>query len=369
MDEDDLPEDDVGADDGSRAGRRLQRLAEEKARLLSASLAGQDDTLTKRVALVLNHFPDTRDSDVALQLRYWTEFGYWKGGPIAGTDLYDLPKLTSLSRARAKIQNQLGLFQATATVKRRRRMLEDEGKESARRSPSRSPSLTVFADESGKTDANLIVGGIWFADRADVFRMVHVLKSWRERTGFESELHYKEISEESESRYREAFELVFENAPSASFKALRHPRKGLRHIDDALDSLFYHLIVRGVQHENDSQRAPLPRSLQLWKDAEDPSRDTLRLANLKDRVSQAGVTLFQGMLTCADFQPVESHEVDLMQIADLFIGAIARRINQTPGPTLKAKDRFADFVLRLVGMTEGPDGVDSTGDVALATTL
>jgi hypothetical protein len=322
----------------------------------------------KRVALVLNHFPDTRDSDVGLQLRYWTEFGYWNGGPIAGKDLCDLPKLTSLSRARAKIQNQLGLFQASAIVKKRRRMLEEDEKESARRAPSRSPSLTVFADESGKTDANLIVGGIWFADGADVFKIVHVLKAWRKRTGFTSELHYKEISDESEPRYREAFALVFENAPSASFKAFRHPRKGLRDVAGALDSLFYHLIVRGVQHENDSQRAPLPRSLELWKDEEDPSRDALRLANLKDRVSQVGVTLFRGMLTCADFQSVKSHEVDLMQIADLFIGAIARRIN-IPARTPKAKDRFADFVLRLVGMDEGPDGVDSNGDVALATTL
>jgi hypothetical protein len=60
------------------------------------------------------------------------------------TVVFELPKLTSLVRARAKIQNQLGLFQASASVKKRRHTLEEEERESALAAPTSLP-LSVAA--------------------------------------------------------------------------------------------------------------------------------------------------------------------------------------------------------------------------------
>ncbi len=359
-----------GADDAvMKAAMKAERLAKERSRLLLGSVAGQNDTVMKRVAIVLNHFPETRDSDIKLLVHYWRAFAGWDGRPISEQDLYELPKLTSLVRARAKIQNQLELFQASATVKRRRHTLEEEERESALTTPARSPSVTIFADESGKTESNLIVGGIWFGNSGDVFKLLNsILPTWREKVGFTSEFHFKEINDENERRYREVFELVLANAPSIAFKALRQARKGLPNVDGALDDLFYHFLVRGIRHEDETGRSPLPRSVEFWKDQEDPNRDALRLANLKDRVGQAGASLFQGRLVTGLFESVPSHEVDLMQIADLFVGAVARKIN-TPGMVPKAKDRFADFVLCHVHMPDGPESLASNSDIALAAKL
>ena len=345
---------------------RALKLVEERTRILAGSLAGEDDTLMKRVALVLNHFPDTRDSDIRLQLRYWRLFEHWDGGPIHDEDLLAFARLTSIARSRARIQNQLGLFQPSLTVKQRRGTLEEDERELARDAPPRSPSLTVFADESGKTATNLIVGGVWFGDVSEVLALDRILSNWRKTTGFYSELHFKDLKDQNEIRYQEAIDLVMANASSISFKALYIPREGVGNIEEALDKLFYYLLIRGVEHEHKTGRSPLPRVVEFWKDQEERSKDLLRLAGLRDRINQAGKTIFGGKLRGGDFEAVPSEKIDLMQIADLFIGAIGRRIN-TPSLVPKAKDRFSKYLLSLVGLPDGPENAQGSGDFAIAT--
>ncbi len=57
-------------------------VALEREALLASALAGEEDTLEKRVAIILNHYPETRDSDIKLQLRYWKVFEGYDGGAI-----------------------------------------------------------------------------------------------------------------------------------------------------------------------------------------------------------------------------------------------------------------------------------------------
>ena len=115
----------------AREQDKAQRIEREKQELL-ASLAGADfSTQRARVAMVLNLFPHTRNSDVSLALKYWEMFQpdvYNRHG-ILPTDLFKLERQTTITRARAKIQNEYGLFQADSDVQRRRRGLEDEIKE------------------------------------------------------------------------------------------------------------------------------------------------------------------------------------------------------------------------------------------------
>lgn len=92
-----------------------QRLEAEKAAMERAVLSAKFDTIQERVAWILNHFPDTRNSDITLQLKYWDRFepDLYDGRAIEPDDMYKLTRLTSLQRARAKIQNSYGLFQAS----------------------------------------------------------------------------------------------------------------------------------------------------------------------------------------------------------------------------------------------------------------
>jgi hypothetical protein len=342
------------------------KIEQERAQLLADSLAGRGDTLTKKVAILLNRYPETRDSDIALQLRYWREYDEWNGAPVSEKDLYELTRLTSIARSRARIQNVLGLFQASAPIRQRRGKLAEDEKERAIDVGPPASALAVFADESGKNLDHLIVGGIWFGDSHELFGLDRAIADWRKRKNFKSELHFVDINDQNEALYREAFEIVMANASSISFKSLRLERRGIRDVEAAFDELFYHLLVTGVRHEHETGRSPLPKTLQFWKDQEDQNRDKLRLATLRDRVLQAGKTVFDGRLRVGDFVPVESHQIDMMQIADLFIGALNRRIN-TANATPKAKDRFSAYVLNKIGLPDGPDA--PSGDFALDSVL
>src|SRR5437879_8737632 len=73
---------------------KLVRLEREKQELLS-SLSGCDFTTARtRVAAVLNMYPDTRNSDVSLALRFWETFqpDIYNPGGILPRDLFELER-------------------------------------------------------------------------------------------------------------------------------------------------------------------------------------------------------------------------------------------------------------------------------------
>lgn len=96
----------------SEETERVAKLEEARTSVLRSVGSGKLDTLQERVAWILNHYPKTRDSDIALQLIYWKRFDsdIYSGDYIDPEDLYKLTRLTSLQRARAKIQNTYKLF-------------------------------------------------------------------------------------------------------------------------------------------------------------------------------------------------------------------------------------------------------------------
>jgi hypothetical protein len=101
-------------------------LEAKREQLLRAINSSTLNTMEERVAWLLNNFPKTRDSDITLQIRYWQNFQSDRfGGPeISIWDYYRLARLTSLTRARATIQNKLKLFQASEAVAVHRGQLE-----------------------------------------------------------------------------------------------------------------------------------------------------------------------------------------------------------------------------------------------------
>jgi len=92
---------------------------------------------------------NTRDSDVTLQLRYWEQFekDLYDGRAITPSDLYKLTRLTSLSRARAKIQNTFGLFAASDEVRARR---GKRGRSKLR--PTLATIVSTIASQKKKTE-------------------------------------------------------------------------------------------------------------------------------------------------------------------------------------------------------------------------
>ena len=211
-----------------------------------------------RVAWLLNHLPETRDSDLRLQIQYWTTFesDIYAGGPIAVADLFRLTRLTSLARARATIQNGHKLFLATEAVRKRRGTLQEEERQAQRdaRAEASVHSFTVYVDESGKTGEQLIVGSCWLLNGIESLNFAQEFSDWRAQSGFDDELHFVDIGRGNVHRYYEALEIFHRRAAAISFKAVTIPRGGLANVEEALREMLFHLLIRGVRHETQQSR-------------------------------------------------------------------------------------------------------------------
>jgi len=320
-------------------------------------------TIEQKVGFILNHYPSSRDCDHELKLKFWSLWDEWDGSPIDPADLKSkLTRENSIIRCRARIQNRYQLFQASEAVRKRRRALCDEEKETAISSPDRFDNIYIFADESGKTEEFLIVGGVWISDPRELLNLQIALAKWRVESSFESELHFSMLKPQKQPLYREAIDLALSAAPSMSFKALKLPRKGISDTSAALDTLFYHYIVKGVEHEHMTNRCALPRRVRFCKDSEQPGSDLLRICRIKDKVSQYGMVHHEGKLAIGEFECKPSDQFVLLQIADLFVGSIGRVVN--PGTRKNHKDEFAEYLLDKVRLTNGPEEFSESKDVS-----
>lgn len=354
----------TGGDPGSLdAGDDGSTLAEQQERVLAAIAGAKLDTVQERVAWILNHHPEARDSDITLQLRYWEAFQpeLFDGVSIDPQELYHLARLTSLSRARAKIQNSYQLFRASPEIRAHRGTLSESERATAAAQRPTAPLYQVAADESGKTGKHLIWGSVWVLHAPEVLSIERKVGAWKDATGFNGELHFKDIEKGSLGRYMAFATFLHEELTSAvTFRAISVERSGLK--VDALETLLYHLLVRGVEHEHASGRAPLPRRLQLWKDLEEPGRDKVMLAELRDRIEQAGVNRFEGQLTAAEFHPLYSESSALLQLADLNAGSLNRVLN---APGSHPKDGFAHRLLEVLGTPRGPQDLEHVEGMAV----
>ena len=82
--------------------KKLERIEKEKKELL-ASLAGGDFSTQKtKVAAILNLYPESRNSDITLALKYWETFqpGIYNKSGILPKYLFKLERLHYIVRAR-----------------------------------------------------------------------------------------------------------------------------------------------------------------------------------------------------------------------------------------------------------------------------
>jgi hypothetical protein len=341
---------DAMADDAaSKEAKKQASIERRRSRLVRSVHAFDLDTEMARVASVLSAYPDARDSDITLLLRYWQEHeGIGPDDSITPRDLYELPRLTSLTRARAAIQNELGLFKASTEVQEARGTLSDEERERARRrrKPSEAPVISVYADETGKHKDRLIVASVWVLVSTRELRA-----AWQARPQSDiREFHFSEMSRTQVEAYKDFTEFMLARLVACSFKCLSVPRPP-GNPAARLEEMFGQLLVDGVQHELSTQRVALPRALQFWKDQDDPAADSLMCARLRNRMDGVSEQQHGGALHTDTFEPMKSHASVLMQLADLFAASLNRVLNEPAGGHFK--EQFARWFLDRIGYRIG----------------
>ena len=163
--------------------------------------------------------------------------------------------------------------------------------------------------------------------------------------------------------YKELIDIFLAKGGTISFKFISVPRQGLGDIQAALGDLYYHLLIKGIDHEHSSGRAPLPRILQGWKDSEELGADRLLMANLKDRMKQAAASVYENRLIVDNLVAVDSQSSIFLQVADIMASSANRILSRT-GESRNHKDELAEYLLERLGVSLTPDLVVLTGDLA-----
>ena len=163
--------------------------------------------------------------------------------------------------------------------------------------------------------------------------------------------------------YKELIDIFLAKGGTISFKFISVPRQGLGDIQAALGDLYYHLLIKGIDHEHSSGRAPLPRILQGWKDSEELGADRLLMTNLKDRMKQAAASVYENRLIVDNLVAVDSQSSIFLHVADIMASSANRILSRT-GESRNHKDELAEYLLERLGVSLTPDLVVLTGDLA-----
>lgn len=316
----------------------------QKQEVLNRAVSGKIENLSDRVAYILNNSNEARNSDIELLWIYWETFQKEElsGSLVSKDQMKKLARISSLSRIRAKIQNEFKLFQANDSVKRFRGTLEDDKRtEAIEDKPTGIGLYSVYIDETGKNQEYLSVGSLWSLDfsMSGTYSFEQELRKWKKNNQIDFEFHFNELTKNRLPLYKEFFIKFITSFPETGFKLIVVNNKGFTDKAKALTDLTYHLLSKGVDHENTTGRAPLPRVLQVYIDEEEKGSDQLKIENIKERLkSQKIEGLYLG-----NFEAVSSDESFFVQIVDLFTASINRKLHSSTHTHFK--DEFADFVL------------------------
>ena len=363
---DDKKSDEVQSDDVGKEESKEERLEREKEDLLAHVASSSLSNMHHRVAWLMNHHPDTRNSDIALQIRYWRTFEkeIVNGDYVKLDDLYRLPRLNSLVRARARIQNQYRLFQADPVVRERRGTLEEDELEKAAETPDH-PVYAVFLDESGKNSSNLIVGSLWFLSGGEESLKLQLASSeLKLKRQFAHEFHFSEVKKDDLPIYKELIDIFLSQGGTISFKFISVERAGIKNAQVALEDLFFLLLTKGIDHEVSTGRAPLPRILDVWKDLEEAGADKLLMAKLEEKLKQAAASTYDNKLIVQRCVALDSKSNIFLQVADLVASSANRVLSRVKG-VYNHKDELADYVLASLGVSITPSLDAAVGDLTV----
>jgi len=351
-----------------------ERIQREREALVSQLAAERLDTVRARVAFVMNHYPDARNSDRVLFLTYWRKFQPDVLGPEEHLDeekVLLLENPMSLIRARQKIQNEFGLFQPTEEVQAFRRERRLEISEAQVMDKPDRPLLGVYADESYKKDGFALVGSVWTLDSRRYSQLMVRLVKFRAEHDINYEFHFNELTKHKVDNAKAFFLEALSVSDTLSLKAVTVPLSGInRPIDKIFEEMYYRLVLEGLKHEFDTRRVSRPRILQVWKDRDktNDALDALAMARLRDDLRDGLAKRFEDEVFLDLLESVDSKANHLVQIADLFTGSINRVLN-APGETTNFKDEFAAFVLSTLGLKLTSEGLVESARQDVATVL
>lgn len=306
-------------------------------------------TKRDRVAGLLNMFPECRDSDVSLTIRYWQTFQSEidTSKEIAPQTLFKLERLTTIARLRAKIQNEYGLFPASEGIKRKRRKNEEEVRDDmlSDRAPPRL--ISIFADEAGKQDEFILIGSVWFLNPMKGAMFQHKVNKLRESRNIKNEFHFSRCGRQDVENYKAFVDLVCQEREFIGFKAIAAERRGSsRNIEEVLCDLYCLMALKGFEHEVASGRVDLPRRISLTLD--EGGLTSIGSEMLRQKLLAFLNRTYGQNVTLDNVSELGSKSSAALQLADLITGVASRKLNHRGEHAFK--DELADYATERLGL-------------------
>lgn len=338
--------------------KKQARVQKEKAALQKSLAAGDFSTTRTRVAFILNLYKDTRNSDVTLAIKYWEQFQpeLYSVHGILPQNLFKLERFHLIVRARAKIQNEYGLYLAEDAIRRHRRRNEEAMEADVIADAASRGVIQVFSDETGKTQRYVTVAAIWVLAGRAVYDVTRAVLKWKETSAWVNrEIHFARLSAKDEGVLQELLDIVVNHREFLSFKVISYDQEGSRRrVEDIVARLHEFMLIRGLVHEVGSARVALPLTVTVTLD-EEPSLDEIARSDLKEAVERRYSELFERRASIESVDSVRSHDSVLVQLADLVAGAVNRRLNHLA--ERGAKDNMADAIVAAFGLVDREEDV------------
>lgn len=315
---------------------------------------GHFAALDERVGLVLRDYPETRDSDTELVLRFWRRFqpetlNAWS--PNRSLDvLHDLERVDSITRSRRRIQNDLRLFEPTETTRAARQELQQEFLQYLSYQREGDPEIRFYLDESGGGGDGLVgVGGVCIIDW-NSFRSRHAaIRRWRLAQGWSDNLHFADLQDSEASRYIGLLQQMTERRAAVLFVAHAVQSQGLK--GEALFSLFMHLVVDSLDKVARLGCLNAPRAVHVVKER-DAGFDHKKLDRLRDQLGLEIVRRFPERAYLKSLEALPKGSDVLLEGADLIASAVRRYHTKQAG---LLKDAVAAAVMSATGLQFAPD--------------
>lgn len=335
---------------------REQITQEERGRRrieLLAALARSDlGTIEAKVAQILQDYPETRESDTELAIRLWLR---WCGKVLADNDSMGIrvlhllkPGLESITRARRRVQNTLGLFQGSPRTQLFRGELQLEFHNYSKEVSGNEPEIRFYLDESGNESNSefVSVGGVCIIDWRQYEKYHAALTQWRANCGRLHPFHFMTLGDSEESVYMKWLDQLQKYRGGLLFcgYALQAQRGANLH----LRYIYLHLIMDSLHRLEKAGCLNEPRRLVIEKESE-TGFDRFELPTLNAELSQLVHAKFDQRIKFESVKSSPKGSDVMLEYADVIASSIVRRLKH---PNSHAKSRVSDAVLRVTGLNQ-----------------
>lgn len=329
-------------------------LEQRRQRILADLANSYLATSEQRVAYILQRFPETRDSDTALCIRYWKMFQAdviesWD--PLKLEVLFDLDRIETLGRLRRLIQNKLRLFRGVEDTRRAREAMQAEFHEYIAAHRDSLPEVRFYLDETGNEGDKTYTGiaGVCVINWMQFEKHHAALEQWRARQGWPETIHFAETGADKLDRAVALLQQLRARRSGVLFLGYSLVSRGKTHED--LFSLYIQLIIDSLRHLRECRCLTENRSVRVIKEAES-GFDALFLEKMTKRLGEAVALEFPGELNVLPVEAVTKGRTVLLECADLIAGGMQRRALGKGG---RPKDKLAEAVINVTGFEDDDD--------------